>query len=333
MGQGRGAAPETPLEKHLEKTERAGSRGLGLARRFSAEPGSAAAGARSSSSSAVAAERDDSVKELEIVDLEKDKRVFAIIDDGCNRTCHSSSWYKHAQKVFSSMKLSPTTIDLPVKDIYKGIGQKEVKARRKFSISILLDDGRAMDGTLESNEMRDSGHYMLLSLPVQRTLGIIKYQRTRQCYIENAQAYVPLYKVKGSGLHCICISDGFLADGEGLPPSRPATPEVSDAELGDLTSFKDYVPVFMTISNEQFCRRSYEKRAQDIDDILALMGKYRESNSADINEKWRQRINKLLAAHNSRSYESVKARREAPGPEAKEKKPEPPPVIALSVPA
>ena len=46
----------------------------------------------------------------------------------------------------------------------------------------------------------------------------VKYQRERRCSIHVqgsfAPSTVPLYRVKGSGLHCICISDGFLDHGD-----------------------------------------------------------------------------------------------------------------------
>ena len=36
-------------------------------------------------------QREAEVEELEGVDLASDPRVFAILDDGCNRTCHSTA--------------------------------------------------------------------------------------------------------------------------------------------------------------------------------------------------------------------------------------------------
>ena len=37
-------------------------------------------------------------EDLPVVNTRTDPRVFAFLDECCNRTCHPHSWYKHAYK-------------------------------------------------------------------------------------------------------------------------------------------------------------------------------------------------------------------------------------------
>ena len=46
---------------------------------------------------------DDREPKLQRVDLSRDERIFALLDEGCNRTCHTPAWSRHAEKVLHLM--------------------------------------------------------------------------------------------------------------------------------------------------------------------------------------------------------------------------------------
>ena len=67
---------------------------------------------------------------------------------------------------------------------------------------------------------------MLLSLPAQSTLGIVKDVEAGLCYFKHEKDTAPLYAVKGSGLRALCISDFPMpALIDGIPsPMEEASP-------------------------------------------------------------------------------------------------------------
>ena len=67
------------------------------------------------------------VAPLEVVDLETDKRVFAIFDDGCNHSCHSQKWAVNARVNFKAVGLDLGPLEkLTKKMTYKGLGKQIV---------------------------------------------------------------------------------------------------------------------------------------------------------------------------------------------------------------
>jgi hypothetical protein len=75
------------------------------------------------------------------IDPEKDKRVFALLDEGCNRTCHTPGFAKHAEKVFGPMGLSLGELEGEPKS-YKGLGSASTVGRR----SIPVAEGKEVSG-------------------------------------------------------------------------------------------------------------------------------------------------------------------------------------------
>ena len=71
------------------------------------------------------------MRHLEEVDLDVDDRVFALLDDGCNRTCHTSKWAHEARygfdKVNKELAELITTNTIPK---YKGVGPTKGVGKR-----------------------------------------------------------------------------------------------------------------------------------------------------------------------------------------------------------
>ena len=72
------------------------------------------------------------VAALEVVDLETDKRVFAIIDDGCSRSCHSQKWALNARLNFKAVGIELGPLEkLTKKMTYNGLGKQTVRGKRQ----------------------------------------------------------------------------------------------------------------------------------------------------------------------------------------------------------
>ena len=89
-----------------------------------------------------------------MVDPETDDRVFALLDDGCNRTCHT--WYC-AWKAGSGFNEGNqdlgkliTTNAIPK---YRGIVSAKGLGKGNVPCCVALDDDALAKGTLMSNEL------------------------------------------------------------------------------------------------------------------------------------------------------------------------------------
>ena len=151
------------------------------------------------------------VAPLEEVDLEKDKRVFVIIDDGCNHSCHSQKWAINARRNFKAVGADLGDLEpLSRKIVYKGLGRQTVKGKRRVPFCIDFGSGLVGEGSLYSNEVANIDHsFMLLSIAAQATLGLIKFTRNRMVYMQEYGRWARLYYTTNK-LWCICISDGFM---------------------------------------------------------------------------------------------------------------------------
>ena len=86
------------------------------------------------------------------VDLKSDPRVFALLDEGCNRTCHTPAWAKHAMNVYARAGAELGSIQPKVK-AYKGIGGCSTVGRRQIPFGLRLPDDKVVRGMLWSNEL------------------------------------------------------------------------------------------------------------------------------------------------------------------------------------
>ena len=146
------------------------------------------------------------LRKLEVVDPKTDPRVFVILDEACNRTCHTVKWAKHAAKVLDQLDRPLGRLENDTTS-YNGLGKQDSKGRRKCPFGVLLRNGKHAEGTVMSNELAKDDHFMLLSLQAQATLGLVKDVADGTCFMKSYNSSIPLYEVKGSGLRAICISE------------------------------------------------------------------------------------------------------------------------------
>ena len=111
---------------------------------------------------------------FETVDVAKSPHVFAVLDEGCNSTCHSKSWAVDAEA-----RLARLGYHMPLKDdgckSFAGLGSGNTKTEgvRSIPFSLLLPDGN-MNGELDSHQLSTGNSPFLLSLHAQTKLGLVK---------------------------------------------------------------------------------------------------------------------------------------------------------------
>ena len=143
--------------------------------------------------------------DLPVVDIAEDPRLFAILDEGCNSTCHTKSWAAKARNVLQGYgkELGPV---IGSGKYSKGLGGATSMGKRDVPWGIKLK-GSYIEGNIMSNELNLQEHYMLLSLHAQSSLGFVKDTANATCYLREFDDTCQLYQVKGSGLRAICLSD------------------------------------------------------------------------------------------------------------------------------
>ena len=111
---------------------------------------------------------------FETVDIARSSHVFAVLDEGCNSTCHSKAWAVDAEA-----RLARLGYSMPLKDdsckSFAGLGSGNTKTEgvRSIPFSLLLPDGN-MNGELDSYQLSTGNSPLLLSLHAQTKLGLVK---------------------------------------------------------------------------------------------------------------------------------------------------------------
>ena len=148
--------------------------------------------------------------DLRVVDMMNDDGVWAILDEGCNMTCHSRSWRQNAEQKL--LNLGFTMEALEARKEYNGVGATATKSssmfRIPFSVKPLDEKLRTLCGVIESYELEfenDNFVPLLLSLPNQATLGLMKDMRNGTAFLKDYQVEIELCKAKQNNLLCINI--------------------------------------------------------------------------------------------------------------------------------
>eukprot|EP00972_Heterocapsa_arctica_P096537 14243124-Heterocapsa_arctica.AAC.1 len=131
---------------------------------------------------------------LPMINIQKESRLFAIFDEGCNCTCHTRAWAEKAEIVLEQKDKEYSELTGVTRN-YKGLGSARSLGRRKIPWGVKLLSGKHFEGDVMSNEL-DTGDdkYMLLSLHAQCTLGFVKDTVTGKCYLKEYDDYCQLYE-------------------------------------------------------------------------------------------------------------------------------------------
>ena len=148
-------------------------------------------------------------RNLREVDILEDDGVWAILDEGCNTTCHSKEWRVNAEKKLLAKGF--TMEYCHSEKSYNGVGGTATKASMMFRIPFAIEVGpeyKSLAGVIESFELETPpGHFvpMLISLSNQATLGLVKDMRTGTAVLKDYQVEIEICRARQNGLFCINI--------------------------------------------------------------------------------------------------------------------------------
>ena len=135
--------------------------------------------------------------DLRVIDTLEDDGVWAILEEGCNMTCHSQSWRLNAGRKLLDLRFTMEILE--AKKEYNGVGATATKASSMFCIPLSTKplDGnlRTLRGVIESYELEfehDNFVPLLLSLPNQATLGLMKAMRNGTAILKDYQVEIEL---------------------------------------------------------------------------------------------------------------------------------------------
>ena len=130
----------------------------------------------------------------------QEKDMVAILDLGCNKTCHGSLWM---DRYIKACGLSNDDFALMETDgSFNGIGGKvKVNGIRKFETGFELENGQLAVGDIESTELADSNAPLLLSIGDQRKLGLtveLNDHREDRVFSSTLNSYLKVTNMNGS---------------------------------------------------------------------------------------------------------------------------------------
>ena len=148
---------------------------------------------------------------FESIDIEKSPHVFALLDEGCNSACHSSSWAAEAEK-----KLARFGYTMPLKDdgggSFAGLGSGSTKTEGTrsipFSLMLKTDKLNKLNGVLDSHQLTSGNSPLLLSLHAQTKLGLVKDLKNGIISISGEQLKV--YRCHKTGLFMMNLTKGLI---------------------------------------------------------------------------------------------------------------------------
>ncbi|CAE7561028.1 RE2 [Symbiodinium necroappetens] len=97
--------------------------------------------------------------------------LIAILDTGCNQTCHGDRWLeRYVKATKQQLPEADTTSEVRIRGIG---GQIRTSGTRKLPLILELVNGGLAQGDLTSTELLDSDAPLLISMQAQRALGLI----------------------------------------------------------------------------------------------------------------------------------------------------------------
>ena len=159
-----------------------------------------------------------------VIDQERDDRIWATLDEGCNAACHSANWAACAERYFDVFGFQSEYCAGTRNKFFTGLGGNTVAAigRRKFPFALAFTAERGdihhLTGTIESWELPGDGPF-LFPIDAQAKLGLIKDMARSRIFIENKLGfYLRMYKDAKTGLMLINVADFDLLNELALTP-------------------------------------------------------------------------------------------------------------------
>eukprot|EP00435_Cladocopium_sp_Y103_P018811 s2728_g4.t1 len=136
-----------------------------------------------------------------------DSRILAILDTGCNNTCHGDRWMQRFAEAHGHL---PELEDAEGK--FRGVGGKvAVAGKRTIPMKMRTLDDEMIAGTIASIELQDSEAPLLLSAGAQQALGLVLDMGNNTIYSRTLDKELDM--VMYNGLPSIVLHPGEIEVG------------------------------------------------------------------------------------------------------------------------
>eukprot|EP00435_Cladocopium_sp_Y103_P013207 s65_g3.t1 len=136
-----------------------------------------------------------------------DDMVVAVLDTGCNNTCHGDRWAHKLHAMNGSLPEAE-----PADGKFKGVGGRvEVTCKRTITMRLKTLDGDLVPGTITSIELANSDAPLLLSSVAQKKLGLVIDMGHHTAYSRTLDKELEL--VDYNGLPAVRLHPGDLRPG------------------------------------------------------------------------------------------------------------------------
>jgi len=107
--------------------------------------------------------KDKQATQLRVVDPYEDPHIWAVVDDGCNSSCHTKLWRKNADMKLAKLNFQ-CHLESSEMTTFKGVGEKKTTGKWRIPFGIQLVKSKLdIQGSLCSHEMDAGDHVLLLS--------------------------------------------------------------------------------------------------------------------------------------------------------------------------
>jgi len=121
--------------------------------------------------------KDNCPTNLRVVDPFTDAGVWALVDDGCNSCTHSDAWRLNAEEKWNKLGFSSYLKDSKITK-FTGVGSAPSTGKWKLPVALQLKESKlVLPGAIDSHEIANSRHPLLISQGCQAKLGFTKSSR------------------------------------------------------------------------------------------------------------------------------------------------------------
>ena len=163
--------------------------------------------------------KDNCTTSLRVVDPYTDPGVWAIVDEGCNSCTHSDAWRENAEKKWNKLGFNSYLKSSAITK-FSGVGTAPSSGKWKLPCAIKLKKSELiLPGALDSHEIADTRHPLLLSQGFQAKLGFTKSTRRGTITLDDYQGQeIEVVRQVKTGLFIIRIDHLFAEQYSALNP-------------------------------------------------------------------------------------------------------------------
>jgi len=166
--------------------------------------------------------KDNCPTNLRVVDPFTDAGVWALVDDGCNSCTHSDAWRLNAEEKWNKLGFSSYLKDSKITK-FTGVGSAPSTGKWKLPVALQLKESKlVLPGAIDSHEIANSRHPLLISQGCQAKLGFTKSSRKGTITLDDYQNQgLEVARQAKTGLFLIRIDHLLIEQYQGLPsPTR-----------------------------------------------------------------------------------------------------------------